>query len=189
KWGVEFKPRMVFSGGKVVGKYIDIADRISDDYGKWYEYGSDLLTVEAETDLTNIATAYYGRGKGEEVSSAEENESGQAGYGRKINFSDIVWSKANGDPVDKPLHQQYLELTALTEKYGYEDGSPRFEIVEFDDIDDKAELLQATYDYALENTRPKVQFKSTVHENGIAEVGEIVTIIRDDLNIRYKTRI
>lgn len=188
-WGVEFKPRMVFSQGKVVGRYIDIADRISDDYGKWYEYGSDLLTVEAETDLTNIATAYYGRGKGEEVSSAEDNASGQAGYGRKINFADIVWSKANGEPVDKPLGQEFVELPELTELYGFDDGTPRFDIVEFDDIEDKAELLQATYDYALENARPKVQFKSTVNETDIAELGETVTIIRDDLNIRYKTRI
>lgn len=188
-WGVEFKPRMVFSQGKVVGRYIDIADKISDDYGKWYEYGSDLLTVEAETDLTNIATAYYGRGKGEEVSSAEDNASGQAGYGRKINFADIVWSKANGDPVDKPLGQEFVELPELTELYGFEDGTPRYDVVEFDDIEDKAELLQATYDYALENARPKVQFKSTVNETDIAELGETVTIIRDDLNIRYKTRI
>uniref|UniRef100_UPI00352A6B7A phage tail spike protein n=1 Tax=Aerococcus urinaeequi TaxID=51665 RepID=UPI00352A6B7A len=188
-WGVEFKPRMVFSQGKVVGRYIDIADRISDDYGKWYEYGSDLLTVEAETDLTNIATAYYGRGKGEEVSSAEDNASGQAGYGRKINFADIVWSKSSGDPVDKSFGQQFVELPELTELYGYEDGTPRYDIVEFDDIEDKAELLQATYNYAIENARPKVQFKSTVSEDGIAELGEVVTIIRDDLNIRYKTRI
>uniref|UniRef100_UPI00352BB0CF phage tail spike protein n=1 Tax=Aerococcus urinaeequi TaxID=51665 RepID=UPI00352BB0CF len=177
------------SQGKVVGRYIDIADRISDDYGKWYEYGSDLLTVEAETDLTNIATAYYGRGKGEEVSSAEDNASGQAGYGRKINFADIVWSKSSGDPVDKSFGQQFVELPELTELYGYEDGTPRYDIVEFDDIEDKAELLQATYNYAIENARPKVQFKSTVSEDGIAELGEVVTIIRDDLNIRYKTRI
>ena len=189
KWGVEFKPRMEFSRGKVVGRYIDIADRISDDYGKWYEYGSDLLTVEAETDLTNIATAYYGRGKGEEVSSAEDNESGQAGYGRKITFADIVWSTGGGNPVDKPLGQEYVELPELTELYGFDDGTPRYDIVEFSDIEDKAELLQATYDYAIENARPKVQFKSTVNETGIAELGEVVTIIRDDLNIRYKTRI
>ena len=188
-WNVEFKPRMVFSQGKVIGRYIDIADRISDDYGKWYEYGSDLLVVEAETDLTNIATAYYGRGKGEEVSSANDNESGRAGYGRKINFADIVWSKANGNPIDKPIGQEFVELPELTEIYGFDDGTPRYDIVEFDDIEDKAELLQATYDYAIANARPKVQFKSTVNENGIAELGEVVTIIRDDLNIRYKTRI
>lgn len=188
-WGVEFKPRMVFSQGKVIGRYIDIADKISDDYGKWYEYGSDLLTVEAETDLTNIATAYYGRGKGEEVSSAEDNASGQAGYGRKITFADIVWSTGNGNPVDKPLGQEFVVLPELTELYGFDDGTPRYDVVEFGDIEDKAELLQATYDYAIENARPKVQFKSTVNETDIAELGETVTIIRDDLNIRYKTRI
>lgn len=181
KWRVEFRPRMIYSAGKVVRKYIDIYDQRSADYGKWYEYGDNLLTVIAEETLDTISTAFYGRGKG------EETEAG--GFGRKINFADVEWEKANGDPLDKPLGQEFLEFPEASEMYGYEDGGARYAVVDFSDIEDPAELLQATYAYGLDAIRPKVQFSSTVIEEGLAELGETVTIIRNDLGIRYKTRI
>lgn len=189
KWRVEFRPRMTYSKGKITGKYIDIYDRLSDDYGKWYEYGDKLMTVVKEESSTNLFTAFIGRGKGEEVSSAEDNESGQAGYGRRITFEDIEWSTEAGDPVDKPLGQNYVEMPEATALYGYEDGSPRYTVVEFSEIDDKELLLQTTYEHAVNESRPKAQFKSTVIEKGKAELGEVVTIIKDQENIRYKTRI
>lgn len=189
QWNVEFYPRMVYSQGEIVGKYIDIYDQLSDDYGKWYEYGDRLLTVTKEQSSSNIYTAFIGRGRGEEVSSPEANPSGQAGYGRSIRFTDVEWSIDDGDPVDKPLGQDWVEIPQATAQYGYEDGSPRFTIVEFSDIEDEELLLEATYNHAVEESRPKVQFKSTVIENGLAELGEIATIIRDEINIRYKTRI
>lgn len=180
KWRVEFKPRMTYSGGKVTGKYIDIYDKVSDDFGKWYEYGDSLLSVEAEEMRESVFTAFVGRGKGEEVGD---------GFGRKIGFKDVVWTTRAGKPVNKPINQDYVEIPWATALYGYEDGTPRMTIVDFPDIEDPAELLDATYEYALTECRPKVQFKSHVLETERADVGEIVTIIRDDIGIRYKTRI
>lgn len=180
KWNVEFKPRITFTQGRITGKYIDIYDEISSDYGKWYEYGDKLLTVTKEESSTNIFTAFIGRGKGEEVGD---------GYGRRIGFEDVEWSIDNGDPVDKPLGQDYVEIPEATALYGYEDGTPRFTVVEFSDIEIEEELLRATYEHAVEESRPKAQFKSDVIEDGVAQVGETVAIIRDDINIRYKTRI
>lgn len=180
KWRVEFKPRMTFSEGRVTGKFVDIYDRLSDDYGKWYEYGDTLLTVMAEEMRESIFTAFVGRGKGEEVGE---------GFGRKIDFADVYWSTEEGDPVDKPIGQDYVEIPWATDLYGYEDGEPRMTIVDFSDVEDKTELLQVTYERALSECRPKVQFKSNVLENGRADVGETVTIIRPDMGIRYKTRI
>ena len=180
KWRVEFKPRMTYSGGKVTGKYIDIYDRVSDDFGKWYEYGDSLLSVEAEEMRENVSTAFLGRGKGEEVGD---------GFGRKIGFKDVIWTTGAGKPVDKPINQDYVEIPWATDLYGYEDGTPRMTIVDFPDIEDPSELLDATYEYALTACRPKVQFKSNVLETERADIGEIVTIIRDDIGIRYKTRI
>lgn len=181
KWNVEFKLRMVYSDGAVIARYVDIYDQLSADYGKWYEYGDQLLTVEKEEDRQGVYTALIGRGKG------EETEAG--GFGRRILFSDVEWTIAGGDPVDKPLLQDYVELPSATSQYGYSDGTPRIGIVEFDDITDKALLLEATYQTLLNNCRPQVQFKAGVDEKGVSELGEIVTIIRDDLNIRYKTRV
>lgn len=180
KWRVEFKPRMTFSNGKVTGKYIDIYDRLSDDYGKWYEYGDSLLTVVAEEMRESVFTAFIGRGKGEEVGD---------GFGRKIDFSTVNWSVASGNPVDKPIDQDYVEIPWATDLYGYEDGTPRLTVVDFPDIEDEAELLESTYEYALTECRPKAQFKSSVLENGRADIGEIVTILRPDMGIRYKTRV
>ena len=181
KWNVEFKLRMVYSDGVIIGRYVDIYDQLSADYGKWYEYGDQLLTVEKEEDRQGVYTALIGRGKG------EETEAG--GFGRRILFSDVEWTIAGGDPVDKPLLQDYVELPSATAQYGYSDGTPRIGIVEFEDITDKALLLEATYQTLLNNCRPQVQFKAGVDEKGVSELGEIVTIIRDDLNIRYKTRV
>ncbi|MPM64075.1 hypothetical protein SDC9_110961 [bioreactor metagenome] len=104
-------------------------------------------------------------------------------------FSDVEWTIAGGDPVDKPLLQDYVELPSATAQYGYSDGTPRIGIVEFEDITDPALLLEATYNTLLANSRPQVQFKAGVDEKGLSEIGEIVSIIRDDLNIRYKTRV
>ena len=53
---------------------------------------------------------------------------------------------------------------------------------------DKEELLKKTYLYAKENCRPKLQLKSTVISQEQVEIGETCTIIRNDLDIRYKTR-
>ena len=181
KWNVEFKLRMVYSDGVIIGRYVDIYDQLSADYGKWYEYGDQLLTVEKEEDRQGVYTALIGRGKG------EETEAG--GFGRRILFSDVEWTISGGDPVDKPLLQDYVELPSATAQYGYSDGTPRIGIVEFEDITDPTLLLEATYQTLLANCRPQVQFKAGVDEKGLSELGEIVSIIRDDLNIRYKTRV
>lgn len=179
-WNVEFKPRMTFSKGKITGRYIDIVDKLSDDYGKWYEYGDKLLQVTAEQASDSLYTAFIGRGKGEESGN---------GYGRRIGFEKVVWTTASGKPVNKPLNQDYVEIPSATELYGYSDGKPRMTVVIFEDTEDAAQVLQQTYDYALEECRPKLQLKANVLEDGVSELGETCTIIRDDRGIRYKTRV
>ena len=179
-WNVEFKPRMTFSKGKITGRYIDIVDKLSDDYGKWYEYGDKLLQVTAEQASDSLYTAFIGRGKGEEVGD---------GYGRRIGFEKVVWSTSNGKPVNKPLNQDYIEIPSATALYGYSDGKPRTTVVIFEDIEDPTQVLEQTYEYALNECRPKLQMKANVIENGLSELGETCTIIRDDRGIRYKTRV
>ena len=180
-WNVEFRLRMTYSDGKVIGRYVDIYDKLSDDYGKWFEYGDKLIKVSKTEDRQEVYSALLGRGKGEETDIG--------GYGRKINFADIEWTIANGDPVDKPLGQEYVEIPSATELYGYEGTKPRIGMVDFPEITDKVQLLEATYQAALEACRPLAEFSATAIETGLSELGETVAIIRDDLNIRYKTRI
>lgn len=180
KWDCEFIPHMEFKDGKIISKTINLYDKISNDNGKWFEYGDELLTVVAETDK-DIYTAYIGLGKGEQTE--------KGGYGRKIKFDGVIWEKVKGKPVDKPVGQDFVEIKEASKLWGYPDGTPKVGIVEFSDVEDREELLNKTYLYAKENCRPKLQLKSTVISQGLVEIGETCTIIRNDLNIRYKTRI
>ncbi len=156
--------------------------------GKRFEYGSNLLEVTREEDSQNIVTALVGRGKGiEEYDDATGEATG--GYSRRINFSSVVWSKANGDPVDKPVGQEYVEDTEATKVFGYDDGKPRTGIIEFDDIEDPVELLKATWTSLKSSDHPKVSFKAQVTDVGDLQLGDTIAIIRHDISIEYLTRV
>ena len=156
--------------------------------GKRFEYGSNLLEVTREEDSQEIYTALVGRGKGEEKTDEETGEV-TGGYGRRINFSDVVWSKANGDPVDKPVGQEFVEDPEATKVFGYDDGKPRTGIVVFEDIEDPTELLQATWTALKSSERPKASFKASVTDVGNLGLGDTIAIIRHELQIEYFTRV
>ena len=44
-------------------------------------------------------------------------------YGRRITFADVVWTKKDGNPVDKPAGQEYLIDPEATALYGFSDGN------------------------------------------------------------------
>ena len=156
--------------------------------GKRFEYGSNLLEVTREEDSQEIYTALVGRGKGEEQTDEETGEA-TGGYGRRINFSDVVWSKANGDPADKPAGQEFIEDPEATKVFGYDDGKPRTGIVVFEDIEDPTELLQATWTALKSSERPKASFKASVTDVGNLGLGDTIAIIRHELQIEYFTRV
>jgi len=186
-WDVELGYRIVFTGNQITGRYIDLYARRGVETGRRYAYGRGALEVVREESQAGLYTAAIGRGKGEQKFDDEGAATG--GFGRRINFSDVVWSKAAGDPVDKPAGQEYVEIPEMTAQFGYSDGSPRVKVCVYQDIEDPAALLQKTYEELLVNSRPLVQFRATITEAGNLELGDTVSIIRKELGIYYKTRV
>lgn len=183
----EFWPVIKFSDGKIISKSINVLDRLSDDFGKIFKYGDNLIQVVAETNTDELYTAFIGRGKGEQV--LDESGKPTGGYGRKIRFDTINYrASKDGISVNSPIGQDYIEIKEATALYGYPNGKPRITAVDFDNIEDKKELADATFEYALENCRPKVQLKAAGLQYEKVELGEIVTII-GQMDIRYKTRV
>lgn len=186
-WSVEFKPTIKFVDGKIVSKEIHLSYNEGIDYGKVFSYGDNLISVVAETNKDDLYTAFVGRGKGEEITDKSGNPTG--GYGRKITFEDIDFSaEKNGIKIHSPIGTPYIEIKEATALYGFPDGSPRVTSIDFEDIEDKEKLAEATFDYALENCRPKIQLKATGYQQEEVFLGEVVTII-SDMGIRYKTRV
>lgn len=184
---------------RVVRRQVNLYSQQGEQTGKRFEYGSNLLTVEREENSENLVTALIGRGKGEEIyhdadgnkTTAPASNANDApdGYGRRINFADVVWSKSAGNPVDKPAGQEYVEDPNATAVYGFDDGKPRIGLEIFEDITDPNELLQATWKALQVLKRPKVSFKASVMDVGNLGLGDTVAIIRHDIQIEYFTRV
>ena len=179
--GAEVRFRIEISGNKIIAKRLDLYKQLGTFKGKRFAYGSNLLEIIKEEDTSELYTALVGRGKGEETDTG--------GFGRRITFADIAWSKAGGDPVDKPLGQEFIELPEMTAYYGYPDGEPRTGIVEFGDIKEPEQVIKATYDRLVEISRPKAHFKAKVQTTGDMQLGEGVAIIRSDLGFLYTIRV
>ena len=179
---IEIKPRLEFSRGKITGRYLDVFTRLGARNGKVFVHGRDLLTVSEKKSQGAIYTAVVGRGKGEETDTG--------GYGRRISFKDVEWRKTSGQPVDKPVGQEYVEIPAMTRLYGFEKGTkPRIKIVEFQDETDKEKLLRLSYEWLEKNSRMQVEYSAKVLNVGNLELGDTVGIFNPKLGIKYETRV
>ena len=179
---IEIKPRLEFSRGKITGRYLDVFTRLGARNGKVFVHGRDLLTVSEKKSQGAIYTAVVGRGKGEETDTG--------GYGRRISFKDVEWKKTSGQPVDKPVGQEYVEIPAMTKLYGFEKGTkPRIKIVEFQDETDKEKLLRLSYEWLEKNSRMQVEYSAKVLNVGNLELGDTVGIFNPKLGIKYETRV
>ena len=186
-WQVDIEPYINIEGHQITRRYVKLYQQQGGNNGRRFVYGDNALTVTQQANEGSIFTALVGRGAGVEETDASGNLTG--GYSRKINFADIEWSKANGDPCDKPKGQEYVEWKESTELYGYSDGKPRIGIVNFDNEKDPAQLLKETWARLQQVGVPLVQFQATVGDVGYLNLGETVTIVRYDLNIKYQTRV
>lgn len=146
-WGVRAKVRYNIRGSRIANRYVDLVSAAPIWRGKRFEIGKDILSAEFTVDKRNVVTALTGRGKGESVGD---------GYGRRIGFSDVVWSKGNGDPADKPAGQEWIEDPEATALYGVCGKHPRFSVIEFDEIEDPEELLRETWNALQDACAPLI---------------------------------
>ncbi|MGQ7447729.1 phage tail spike protein [Streptococcus suis] len=183
-WDLEMQFFVEMNGNRIGARYIDFKQRIGEAIGKRVVYGHNALQILQEVERTNIFTALVGRGKGEETGD---------GYGRKITFENVVWSRTQGKPVDKPKGQKYLELPLMTRQYGIKnaDGSmrPKIGFVDFSEEENPEVLIERTYKALIDAARPQLTLKtSSVYLRGV-KVGDTIRVVRHDKKLDYDTRI
>ncbi|MGQ7337079.1 phage tail spike protein [Streptococcus suis] len=183
-WDLEMQFFVEMNGNRIGGRYIDFKQRIGEAVGKRVVYGHNALQILQEVERTNIFTALVGRGKGEETGD---------GYGRKITFENVVWSRTHGKPVEKPKGQKYLELPLMTRQYGIKnaDGSmrPKIGFVDFSEEENPEVLIERTYRALVDAARPQLTLKtSSVYLKGV-KIGDTIRVVRHDKKLDYDTRI
>ena len=194
-YACEFRVKYTFVENKIIGRYIDLNQRFGRKTGHQFEYGSNILNITYEESSDEVVTALIGRGKGEQ--STDETGEATGGYGRRIQFKDVVWSVAKGDPVDKPAGQNYVANETARNIYGlHQNGviKHRFGVYTNEDIEDPVELLKATYKELKRLSVPIVTFKANLLDlaNAIEQdiwIGDSVGIVRDQIGIAFETRI
>ena len=194
-FGCEFRTRYTFVENKIIGRYIDLYQRFGKVTGHQFEYGSNILNVTYEEDADDVVTALIGRGKGEAKTDSDGEATG--GYGRRIQFTDVVWSKAKGDPTDKPAGQNYVTNETSKNIYGlHQNGviKHRFGVYTNENIDNPVELLKATYKELQRVSVPITTFKANLLDltNEAGQdmwIGDSVAIVRDQIGIAFEARI
>lgn len=184
---VELGFRLVFSENKITKRYVDVYEKRGKVTHNRYVYGHKAINVDKEIDRQNVFTAIVPRGKGEEKHDEDGNATG--GFGRRIQITDIEWSKSKGNPLNKAKGKDYLEIPEMTLQHGFSDGKARYKIVVFDEIEDPNILIQKAYETLVENCRPKVQLSTTIGDGGEVELGDSIIIIRKDIDVQYRSRV
>lgn len=184
---VELGFRLVFSENKITKRYVDVYEKRGKVTHNRYVYGHKAINVDKEIDRQNVFTAIVPRGKGEEKYDEDGNATG--GFGRRIQITDIEWSKSKGNPLNKAKGKDYLEIPEMTLQHGFSDGKARYKIVVFDEIEDPKILIQKAYETLIENCRPKVQLSTTIGDSGEVELGDSIIIIRKDIDVQYRSRV
>ncbi len=177
-WGVRIVPRLTISGTAITGRYIDIVSATPVNRGVRLEVNKNLEQAGVTYDDHAQYTALYGFGK--EIQSDSGSE--------KLKFSGVEWATPT-NPANKPIGQEWVEDTAATALYG-RNGRKRVGIVEFPDIEDSYDLLDATWTYLQASLAPSVTIDCTILDlYKIGYAGEYitdndtVTCIIDPLNV------
>ena len=183
-FGFEFDYWLDFDGKKVTNRHVAVKEKIGEKTSKRYTYGHNVLNIRAEQDYSEIYTAVIGRGKGEEI-----EETG--GYGRRIEYTDVVWTTPSM-PLNKPAGTRVLEDTNATQLFGYKENGvvkPRVKVEVFSDIESPSELIQASYEWLMDNNVPKAVFSLKVADGDGLNLGDEVYVIYRDIDLVKSARV
>lgn len=143
--GVRAVPYYEFSGNRITAKKVDVLDKTPVFSGLIYtrRRGAQNIHIIREG-------APYGRvyPVGKIVGSEEPPE--------QVTIADAVWSRANGDPADKPAGQLYIDLPGAISKaeYVFEDKKET----------DPAKLMQKGFDDLQSRQKPKATGTANISE-------------------------
>lgn len=153
--------------GEIAGRRVDVTERTSEYRGRLFEGASGTSQIYVTRSGIPITRMYgYGKATGEEDPPT------------CMTFADVVWSRANGDPADKPAGQTYIDDPDADSADVWEDVyNDKYE-------EDPAKLLSSTWSELQKRRKPKVSGTATAadmedipgHEHKIVRLHDKVVV-------------
>ena len=141
---------------KVLNRYVDFKKSLYRFKGKVFSVGKDIVSLKRSVDASNVKTA---------IIPVMADLGGEEAA--PISISDVEWSVANGDPVDKPKGQNWVGDPTTLQLWGYYDAklgamNHRFMKAEFNEAATPEELLSQAWKVLKMNSTPKVSYEINV---------------------------
>lgn len=156
----------------ITGMALDVLAKESVFRGRFFDTAVDAESAYLTRSGRPVTVLY---GLGNSVSTGDNPQ--------KLTFADVVWSKAGGDPADKPAGQDWIGDAEAMAIYG------RVEDVYTNQYqDDPAKLLRETWEQLKKVCRPIVTATATVqdmefvpgYEHQQVRLWDTVAIVRRD---------
>lgn len=167
QYQVRVTPYYEIVDGEIAGRRVDVTERTSEYRGLLFEGASGTSQIYVTRSGIPITRMYgYGKATGEEDPPT------------CVTFADVVWSRANGDPTDKPAGQAYIDDPDADSADVWEDAyNDKYE-------EDPARLLESTWAELEKRRRPKVSGTATAadledipgHEHRIVRLHDKVVV-------------
>ena len=91
-----FKYRLILTGNTITGRLVDYKQQIGEYRGKRAVIGKDITSIKRIIDNSELITACYGRGKGEEIESdtagVDISQVGDKSVEVRVDFSSAIWT-------------------------------------------------------------------------------------------------
>lgn len=161
-------PYYEFDNGKISKRVIELQEDVAVFRGRILKSRKDAANVSVIKNNPPV-TRLYGLGA----------STGSGDLQTNLTFSEIEWSVAKGDPVDKPKGQSWVEDPEAVAKYGRHGAT-----APFNGVEDPAELLKKTWEHLQTVKEPSCTVEATIqdlervpgHEHQIIRLGDLVPI-------------
>lgn len=125
-------PHYTFTGSQITGKTVDVLAKEPVYRGRLVERGSDASSIRISYGKRPRPMIYPTGADGMTIADAE-------------------WSKANGDPADKPKGQTWIAVPEAVAQYG-----ERGQTYDAPDVTDVQELMRKAWEKAQEAGKPEI---------------------------------
>lgn len=145
--------RYEMENNAITGRVLDVLAKESTFRGRIFDSARDAENIYTMKENAPV-TVLYGIGKA--VSTGDNPQ--------KVTFADIVWSKAKGDPAEKPAGQDWISVPEALAKYGR-----REDVYANQYQDDPEKLLRETWEELQKRCKPSMTITANVQDMEMAE--------------------
>lgn len=145
--------RYEMENNAITGRVLDVLAKESTFRGRIFDSARDTDNIYTTRENVPV-TMLFGIGKA--VSTGDNPQ--------KLTFADIAWSRANGDPADKPAGQDWISDPEAVAKYGQ-----RQDVYSNQYQDDPEKLLRETWEELQKRCKPSMTITANVQDMEMTE--------------------